>query len=205
MPRGGNAEPSSGNGKGTFPTSGNLYRGKGMKKDKLYEIINTFIITMEIIIAFLTIIASTYIFAKNIAPHIENGTFTLKINNSENSIPIEIKKLEADELELLARTVYAEAGNQGMEGKRLVAAVILNRAEADEFPSTIKEVIEAPGQFDVVKNRTIYKYELDEESVEACRLEIANRTSNEIFYFNTKGFKKGKAWAKVGDHYFSKK
>ena len=46
-----------------------------------------------------------------------------------------------DSLELLALCVEAEAGNQALEGKRLVAAVVLNRVEDPDWPDDITAVI----------------------------------------------------------------
>lgn len=54
--------------------------------------------------------------------------------------PVDIEEEEYwDSLELLAICVEAEAGNQGLQGKRLVADVILNRAEdhSGQWPDTI--------------------------------------------------------------------
>lgn len=59
-----------------------------------------------------------------------------------------------EDIDLLAACVYFEAGNQSMEGKRLVVDVILNRCESDRFPDSIRGVLSAPGQF-VTYNRIV--------------------------------------------------
>ena len=46
-----------------------------------------------------------------------------------------------DDLELLACLVWAEAGNQDLKGKQLVADVVLNRMYDPRFPDTISDVI----------------------------------------------------------------
>lgn len=46
-----------------------------------------------------------------------------------------------EEIDLMAACVYFEAGNQSMEGKRLVADVIINRVESNRFPGTVREVL----------------------------------------------------------------
>lgn len=64
--------------------------------------------------------------------------------------PVDIEEEEYwDSLELLAICVEAEAGNQGLQGKRLVADVILNRAEdtSGQWPDTISGVISQKNQF----------------------------------------------------------
>lgn len=49
--------------------------------------------------------------------------------------------LTVDEIDLLARLVWAEAGNQCMEGKIGVANVVLNRQKMPSFPSRITDII----------------------------------------------------------------
>ena len=48
--------------------------------------------------------------------------------------------LNPAELDLFARCVESEAGNQGLYGKQLVADVILNRVNSPNFPDTFWEV-----------------------------------------------------------------
>lgn len=51
------------------------------------------------------------------------------------------KENEYDSLELLAKCVFAEAGNQGLYGQELVACVILNRVDSNNYPNTVEDVI----------------------------------------------------------------
>ena len=55
--------------------------------------------------------------------------------------------LRADELDLLAALIQAEAGNQPYEGQLAVGAVVMNRVKSPKFPNTIYGVISQPGQF----------------------------------------------------------
>tara|TARA_R110002020_G_scaffold107277_2_gene249261 strand:- start:153 stop:2831 length:2679 start_codon:yes stop_codon:yes gene_type:complete len=59
------------------------------------------------------------------------------------------------DLDRLIKLVEAEAGNQGDEGKRGVAAVILNRLMSGGFPNTIKEVAEQSGQFQPLRKEGV--------------------------------------------------
>jgi N-acetylmuramoyl-L-alanine amidase len=52
-----------------------------------------------------------------------------------------------NDLDLLAKLITAEAGDEPYEGQVAVAAVVLNRTKSGEFPTTIREVINQPGQF----------------------------------------------------------
>lgn len=105
--------------------------------------------------------------------------------------------------ELLARVVEAEAGNQGITGKRLVVAVIYNRVESEKFPNTVYEVLTSPHQFSTVWNGQVEKMEITPETLFAIEIERAHRSDNEILYFNN-GKCSGKFAYKYKDHYFGK-
>lgn len=92
-----------------------------------------------------------------------------------------------EDLELLARIIYAEARGESFEGQVAVGAVVLNRVESPLFPGTIKEVIYQPGQFTAVKDRQI---ELQPNSLAyqaaQAALEGADPTNGALFYYNPK-------------------
>lgn len=112
-----------------------------------------------------------------------------------------------DELEFMAICVEAEAGNQGLEGKRMVADVILNRVFDKDFPNTITEVITQPYQFAVYWDGSMERIEEpSEETIKAVQMELEDRGWPGLFYFTAEGYSKyGTPWKKVGDHYFSTK
>lgn len=112
---------------------------------------------------------------------------------------------DIDSIELMARCVEAEAGNQSILGKRLVVDTILNRVDSPIFPATVKEVIYQPGQFSVVHNGQIDRVTPTAETYNAIALEFISRVSEEVIYFQPGGYPAyGEAWERVGDHYFSK-
>lgn len=109
-------------------------------------------------------------------------------------------------LELMARVVEAEAGNQGLLGKRMVVDVILNRARDKDFPNTIAEVIYQKNAFSVINNGMYERVEISEETWDAVFTEIKEITYPNLFYFCSNGYSEyGTPWDKVGDHYFSTK
>lgn len=65
--------------------------------------------------------------------------------------------VSSSELDLLARLVHSESEGEVYEGKVAVAAVVLNRMESHQFPSTASGVIYDSGQFEPVMNGTIYQ------------------------------------------------
>ena len=117
--------------------------------------------------------------------------------------------LTADEIQLLARLVQAEAGNQSLEGKIAVANVVINRIDSSYFPSTISGIIfdtNSGIQFTTAYNGAIYNTPSDEcyEAVYDA-LEGTNMVGNCLFFSST-----ADCWASrnrtlmltIGDHYF---
>lgn len=49
--------------------------------------------------------------------------------------------LSEEDYKVLLRIVEAEAGGEDIEGRMLVASVVLNRVESDVFPDTVKDVV----------------------------------------------------------------
>lgn len=122
------------------------------------------------------------------------------------SILLAVKVMAApvsdEDVELIARTVQAEAGNQDFTGKRMVAAVILNRVESKTFPDDVEGVLSQKNQFSTF--RYLNSIKATDEDILAVQMEIISRSDAEIMFFRTGRFGTGSAVAKVGDHYFSK-
>lgn len=109
-----------------------------------------------------------------------------------------------DSLELLALCVEAEAGNQGLIGKKYVCDVILNRVDDKDFPDSITDVIMQKNQFSVVLDGRIWEVEPTEETFQAVREELESRTNYDVLFFSCEGYSQyGTDWKKIGDHYFS--
>ncbi len=114
-----------------------------------------------------------------------------------------------DDLELLAICVEAEAGNQGLQGKRLVADVILNRAEdtSGQWSDTISGVISQKNQFTSYWDGGMADiWEPSEETYQAVKMEVEQRGYPGIYYFREGQWSDyGTPWEKIGAHYFSTK
>ncbi|MFW5809946.1 MAG: cell wall hydrolase [Halanaerobium sp.] len=65
------------------------------------------------------------------------------------------KNFSADEIEILASIINAEARGESYKGKVAVGAVIINRVYDPSFPDSIKEVVYQSGQFTPVDNGMI--------------------------------------------------
>ena len=62
---------------------------------------------------------------------------------------LDYPQVEFEELWLLSKIIYAEAGSVWlpMDWKMAVGEVVLNRMASPEFPGTMREVLEQPGQY----------------------------------------------------------
>lgn len=132
----------------------------------------------------------------------------LKVNiqNYEMTEEELAEELYYDSLELLALCVEAEAGNQGLIGKKYVVDVVLNRVDSEDFPDNITDVIMQQNQFSVVLDGRIWEVEPTEETFQAVREELENRTNYDVLFFSCEGYSQyGTDWKKIGDHYFSTK
>ena len=80
-------------------------------------------------------------------------------------------KLSKSDIAILERLVQAEAGNQDIKGRMLVANVVINRYNSSRFPDTIKGVIfQHSGrsyQFSPAKSGSIYSVKVTETTKEA--------------------------------------
>lgn len=107
-----------------------------------------------------------------------------------------------DSIDMLARCVEAEAGNQGLLGKRLVVDVILNRVDSERFPNDVASVISQKGQFAVYPN-AMNRVTVSQETMDAIVLELERRTDDRILFFTAWHYNKYCVPAyQCGDHYF---
>lgn len=125
------------------------------------------------------------------------------INDTYGENYEEITSKQKD-IKLLAQLIQAEAGNQDMNGKRLVADVVLNRLKSERFPNTIKEVIYQDGQFGVISDGSFEKAKdnISDESFRAAKMEIKDVRDGRVLYFNTEKIEGVKNWYQHGDHWF---
>ena len=75
-----------------------------------------------------------------------------------------------DDLFWLSRIIYAEAGNQSLEGQMAVGNVIMNRVKDPVFPNTILGVISQKNQFTTYKNGALANRTPTSRSILAAKL-----------------------------------
>lgn len=110
-----------------------------------------------------------------------------------------------DEIDLMAAIAEAEAGNQGLAGKRLVVDVILNRVDSDYFPDAIEKVIYQRNQFTSINDGNFDKAKsnISDESYAAVYDELLARTDHDILYFTANDYGQyGIPAYQYQDHFF---
>ena len=132
---------------------------------------------------------------------------TVSAADLPDSVVIGINEATANDIsdsdiDLLARIVYHEAGNQDAYGKRLVAAVVLNRVDDPRFPATIPDVIYQRGQFTTAEE--LSRNDPPEDCYQAVLSEIADRSDTEVLFFNNNRNVYGTFLYQYGNHFFAK-
>lgn len=74
-----------------------------------------------------------------------------------------------NELDMLAKIIYAEARGESYDGKVAVGAVVLNRVRSTKYPNNIRDVIFARNQFSPVSDGSYYSARPSESEYQAAR------------------------------------
>lgn len=107
----------------------------------------------------------------------------------------------------LVYLVHAEAGNQDITGRKLVADCVLNRVVSDEFPDSIHEVIFQENQFSPIKDGGYERAKSNwtEEDYIAVLEEWTDQVDYEVLYFCSNGYLLyGTPAYQYGSHFFCK-
>ncbi|MEB6548654.1 cell wall hydrolase [Heyndrickxia sporothermodurans] len=122
--------------------------------------------------------------------------------------------ISANEKDLLARLVEAEAKGESYEGKVAVATVVLNRVDSPNFPDTvtsvIKQVVGHAYAFSPVQNGAINK-PASSEAKQAVKQALTrkNRLHGSVYFYNPKiatdkWIQSRKVVTTIGNHVFLK-
>ena len=112
----------------------------------------------------------------------------------------------ADDLYWLSRVITAEAGNQPFVGQIAVGNVVLNRVASPRFAGTVQDVIFQEGQFDPVRNGSIYCTPFN-SCITAAKLALEGRNvvGNALYFQQSRGGDMshyGSFVTQIGAHYF---
>ncbi len=105
-----------------------------------------------------------------LALHLANAQEAAKRQVTYTEIVVEAPFVVQDEeVELLARLIYAEGNTLGETGMAYIGSVALNRVASEHFPDTLEEVVYQAGQYACTWNGAIntepsdVAYEIAEE------------------------------------------
>lgn len=131
--------------------------------------------------------------------------------------------MNLNEREILARTLQAEAGNQGLGGMIAAGSVIMNRVGSGGYGSNVRDVILAPGQFSAWNSLTGYAggeqgqnmdFTPSSEAYKAADTLLSGQyediTGGATHYYNPDisqpswGMGSGGDWKRIGQHVFGK-
>ena len=118
----------------------------------------------------------------------EAGTFV--VTRGSGAIENAESFYREDDLFWLSRVIYAESGNQVLEGKMGVGIVVLNRVndKSSVWPDSIKGVIAQRNQFSTYKGGKLANRTPNAESVVAAKLVLDGGIVEEVknaFFFDT--------------------
>lgn len=95
-------------------------------------------------------------------------------------------QISYEDAQRLMKIAYAEAGNQGIDGQLIIMQTVWNRVQSPDFPDSIKEVIEQPGQFQSYKTGMYDRAEPTAETHEAlAQFESNKKHDNRVIAFET--------------------
>lgn len=113
---------------------------------------------------------------------------------------------DAEELYWMSRIIYAESGNQPLDGMIAVGNVVMNRVNSSQYPNTIYDVLNQKNQF--VPPSSLSKRTPTSQSIVAAKLVLDGaEVLPTALYFNMKGMSsfasRNRPYvATIGDHAF---
>ena len=85
-----------------------------------------------------------------------------------------------DDLFWLSRVIFAESGNQPLEGKMAVGNVVLNRVASPIFPNSVHAVLSQKNQFSTYKGGKLANRNPNESSIIAAKLVLDGGMVEEV-------------------------
>lgn len=140
----------------------------------------------------------------------EAGTFL--VNRGSGAIVPGERYYREDDVFWLSRVIYAESGNQILEGKMAVGNVVLNRVNdpSQIWPDTIHGVLSQRNQFSTYRNGRLANRTPNAESVIAAKLVLDNGVVEEVkdaYFFDafsqrSWAYRNKAVLAEIGGHRF---
>ncbi len=139
----------------------------------------------------------------------DSATATVQVTTGSGGIESGDSYYDADDLFWLSRIIFAESGNESLEGKIAVGNVVLNRVASPSYPNTLLGVLSQTNQFSTYKNGALADRTPNAYSIIAAKLVMDGAVIEGLetaTHFDTGG----NTWASrnktvlavIGGHYF---
>ncbi|NLV92423.1 MAG: spore cortex-lytic protein [Firmicutes bacterium] len=138
--------------------------------------------------------------------------YSLLLTKDKIGGPAEAQSVSANEADLLARLIAAEAQGEPYEGQVAVGAVILNRVKDPQFPNSLSGVMHQPHAFESVTNGLVWQRSPDDSAIRAARdaMNGWDPTQGCLFFWNpSKPISSKWIWSRtvvrrIGSHVFAR-
>ena len=111
-----------------------------------------------------------------------------------------------DEFELMSRVIEAESDrSDSIDGRIMIALVLLNRMDDSRFPDDISSVCYESGQFEVVSTGAIWdvgRTSLSDWAIIEAHRWIEEGDAPHVLYFNNSGYNYGEPYGYIDGNYF---
>ena len=100
----------------------------------------------------------------------DGATGTIRITRGSGGIQSGDSYYDQEDLFWLSRIIYAESGNQPLEGQMAVGNVVMNRVASPAYPNTVQGVLAQKNQFTTYKSGALANRTPNQSSVIAAKL-----------------------------------
>lgn len=105
---------------------------------------------------------------------VEETTTTTTTTTEVSTTTATAQKMDSNDLDLLAKIIYLEAGGCTYRHKQLVGCVVINRVNSSKFPNTIEDVVYQKNQYYPRGSKYLANAKPDSECYEIARDLLAN-------------------------------
>ena len=139
----------------------------------------------------------------------ESTTGVVTVTRGSGAIQSGDSYYDQNDLFWLARIIYAESGNQPLEGQMAVGIVVMNRVESPIYPNTVEGVLAQKNQFSTYQSGRLANRTPNASSVIAAKLVLDGGVVSEVkdaLYFdsssNSWASRNKECVAVIGNHKF---
>lgn len=100
----------------------------------------------------------------------DGATGTIRITRGSGGIQSGDSYYNQEDLFWLSRIIYAESGNQPLEGQMAVGNVVMNRVASPAYPNTVQGVLAQKNQFSTYKSGALANRTPNQSSIIAAKL-----------------------------------